>query len=82
MGKKDKLTAKLLNRRATFTWHDLVSLLNMLGYQQLEGSGSRVKFIHADPPVLISLHKPHPSNNLKQYAKRQLIEALQAGGHI
>ena len=42
MGKKDKLIAKLLNRRATFTWQDLVSLLNMLGYTQLEGSGSRV----------------------------------------
>jgi len=82
MSKNEKLLAKLLNERSSFTWQELVTLLRWLGYRQLEGAGSRVKFDNGDPQALISLHKPHPGNELKAYIRRQIIEHLKAGGLI
>lgn len=82
MGKQEKLLTRLMHLQGTFTWPELVSLLHSLGYQQKEGAGSRVKFDNGDPLALISLHKPHPGNELKLYARRQVIEHLKAGGLI
>ena len=79
MSGNEKLLAKLLNESASFTWQELVTLLRWLGYRQLEGSGSRVKFDNDDPQALINLHKPHPGNELKAYVRRQIIEHLKAG---
>lgn len=79
MSRSEKLLAKLLNESASFTWQELVTLLRWLGYRQLEGSGSRVKFDNGDPQALINLHKPHPGNELKAYVRRQIIEHLKAG---
>ena len=82
MSKQEKLLAKLLNRQASFSWSDLVALLTGLGYRQIEGNGSRVKFDNGNPQAMINLHKPHPGNELKAYVKRQVIEHLKAGGLI
>ncbi len=82
MSKNEKLLTKLLNERESFTWQELVTLLRWLGYRQLEGAGSRVKFDSGDPQALINLHKPHPGNELKVYVRRQIIEQLKAGGLI
>jgi len=82
MSKTEKLIAKLLNERAIFTWQELETLLQRLGYRQLDGQGSRIKFHHGDPQAMINLHKPHPGNELKTYAKRQVIEQLRSGGLI
>lgn len=82
MSRQEKLLAKLLNRQAVFTWQELTTLLNGLGYRQVEGSGSRVKFDNGNPQAMINLHKPHPGNELKTYMKRQVIEHLTAGGVI
>ncbi|KSW26203.1 MULTISPECIES: type II toxin-antitoxin system HicA family toxin [unclassified Pseudomonas] len=79
MSRNEKLLAKLLNESTSFTWQELVTLLRWLGYRQLEGSGSRVKFDNGDPQALINLHKPHPGNELKAYVRRQIIEHLKAG---
>jgi hypothetical protein len=80
MSKNEKLLAKLFNEQAGFTWPELVTLLRRLGYRQLEGAGSRVKFDNGDPQALINLHKPHPGNELKAYVRRQVIEQLKSGG--
>jgi len=79
MSKNEKLLAKLLNEQASFTWQELVTLLSWLGYRQLEGTGSRVKFDNGDPQALINLHRPHPGNELKTYVRRQIIEHLKVG---
>jgi len=47
-----------------------------------KGDGSRVKFDNGDPRAMINMHKPHPGNELKSYAKRQVIEHLRTGGLI
>lgn len=82
MSKQEKLLAKLLNSQATLSWPGLVTLLVELGYRQIEGNGSRVKFDNGNPQAMINLHRPHPGNELKAYIKRQVIEHLKAGGLI
>jgi hypothetical protein len=82
MSRHEKLLAKLLNKQAGFAWQELVALLSSMGYRQLQGDGSRVKFDNGNPQAMINLHKPHPGNELKAYVKRQVIEHLKAGGLI
>lgn len=82
MSKHEKLLAKLLNQHGSFTWGELVSLLSGFGYTQQNGDGSRRKFDNGNPLAMINLHKPHPGNEIKAYAKRQIIEHLKAGGLI
>jgi predicted RNA binding protein YcfA (HicA-like mRNA interferase family) len=76
MSKRDKLITRLLEVPADFTWAELVTLLKALGYQETQGSGSRVKFDNGRPEQLINLHKPHPGSIVKRYALRQLIDKL------
>lgn len=82
MSKQEKLLAKLLNKQAGFSWPELVSLLKGFGYRKIEGEGSRIKFENGDAQAMINLHRPHPGNEIKAYAKRQVIEHLKAGGFI
>jgi len=82
MGKREKLIAKLMAVPADLTWQELSALLKMLGYQEVQGSGSRVKFDNGNADQMINLHKPHPGNIVKRYALRQLLEKLVQGGLI
>ncbi|PNE02834.1 HicA protein [Alcanivorax sp. MD8A] len=82
MSKPEKLIAKLRNLNGSFTWQELEKLLHRLGYEKQEGRGSRVKFSNGNPADMINLHKPHPGNDLKKYARRQIIEKLENGGLI
>lgn len=79
MSKNEKLLAKLFNEQSAFTWSELVTLLRRLGYTQIEGAGSRFRFDKGDPSAMITLHKPHPGNELKHYIRRQVIEQLKSG---
>jgi len=63
MGRHEKLLNKLENASKVFPWSDLVTLLNQLGYDKKEMSGSRVRFYHQQNDVLLLLHKPHPEMN-------------------
>ena len=82
MSKQEKLSEKLLNPQAAMTWQELVTLLCGFGYHQVQGSGSRVKFDNGNPLAVISLHRPHPGNELKAYVKRLVVEHLKQGGMI
>ncbi len=81
MSKKEKLIQKLLLAK-TFKFSELSTLLKMLGYTELQGDGSRVKFDNGKPEDLINLHKPHPGNEMKAYAVKQVKEKLKNGGLI
>jgi hypothetical protein len=83
MTKKDKLTARLLQRPRDFTWDELVRLLGSLGFESVKGGkagGSRQRFIHRASGAVISLHRPHPHKELKTYQLDQVIEVLQEEG--
>ena len=74
--------AKLLNKflatpiKRDLTYAELKTLLESLGYQEREGSGSRVSFYHAILDDMIDLHKPHPNNELKLYQVKQVQKKL------
>lgn len=78
MSKRDKLLDRFLAQpiKKNLTFNELETLLMALGYQKIQGSGSRVKFYHQQYDNLINLHKPHPNNILKEYLIRQIQEKL------
>jgi hypothetical protein len=84
MSKTEKLLQRLLSNPKDFTWDELVTILLYFGFAELKKGktgGSRRTFANAKKSVII-LHKPHPGNIVKQYAIKQVIEALKDKGHI
>jgi len=76
-----KLYKKLLNGPASFTWAETVSLLKKIGYTQLQGEGSRVRFYNenfSDGTRVISLHRPHPNKEIGRGAAKSLQESVAA----
>ncbi len=85
MSKDQKLIVRLLSKPKDFTYNELCRVLNSLGYEESQSgktSGSRVAFIDKSTNHIIRLHKPHPSNELKQYQIELVIEELRSRGLI
>ena len=83
MGKKDKLIAKLKSVPKDFTFDEMQTLLEMLGFVRSnkgKTSGSRVKFFNGN--VFIIMHKPHPRKELLEYQVKQIIQILNEEGLI
>ncbi len=78
MAKHNKLFEKFtkIPPLKDLSFNELETLLTHLEFEKTEGSGSRIKFIHKDKNLVISLHKPHPSNILKEYIVKQIQEVL------
>jgi predicted RNA binding protein YcfA (HicA-like mRNA interferase family) len=78
MAKHDKLFDKFMKipPLKDLTFNELETILVHFGFEKIDGSGSRVKFIHKTKNLIISLHKPHPSNILKEYIVKQVQEVL------
>lgn len=76
---------KLLNRfksiPSDFEWTELTRLLESIGYEEVQGNGSRVKFVRAKHPKIM-LHKPHPGNIVKRYVLREVKKLLDECGII
>lgn len=80
----EKLLKRFQAKPKDFTWSELVTLLSGLGYREEMGGktgGSRRRFVHDTAPDIFA-HKPHPSNELKQYVIRNVLKALKEGGFI
>lgn len=78
MGRKEKLIEKLKSNPKDFTFEEMKTLLEMLGFvmsNKGKTSGSRVKFIKDNVPII--LHKPHPRKELLGYQVKQIIEVLE-----
>ncbi len=78
MSKKDKLLERFMSipPKKDITFDELVALLSKLDYEQIEGSGSAVKFYNKEKDSLINLHRPHPENILKIYLIKQIRSKL------
>jgi hypothetical protein len=64
-----------------FAWDDVVKILRHFGYDQLEGSGSRKKFVDGSKRKIL-LHKRHPDSTLLEYQIVLVVEALTIHGHL
>lgn len=80
MAKKDKLLARLFSKPKDFEWSELKALLKGLGFEEVGGTGSRVKFHDPRSGGIISLHRPHPRNVVKLYVLDRVIEELKDRG--
>ena len=78
MSKIDKLIIRLLSFPEDFTYNELKTLLMSLGYNEIQGTGSRVCFSKDNHKI--KLHKPHPENILKAYQLNLIIEELTVKG--
>lgn len=78
MSKKEKLLKRFtaVPPNSDLTYDELKALLESLGYQKIEGSGSRVKFFNEAIRDLILLHKPHPGNILNKATIRDVQKKL------
>ena len=84
MAKIDKLLSRFLSNPKDFTWDELITILAHFNYRELKSGktgGSRRKFAD-DKNQIISLHKPHPANILKEYALKEVISHLKEKGKI
>lgn len=80
MSKREKLLERLFSKPKDFEWSELRTLLTGFGYEETSGAGSRVKFYDPESDSLINLHKPHPSNIVKEYVLDRVIEILEGRG--
>lgn len=79
MSKQEKLLKRLKSKPKDFTYQEVKTLLNSLGfyeYQKGKTSGSRVEFINSVTKLEIKLHKPHPGNILKPYQIEEILAKL------
>ncbi len=84
MSRRGKLIEKLKRRPRDFTWNELVTLLEGLGYAEVrrgKTGGSRRRFVHESAATII-LHEPHPGNQLKSYQVDLVLETLSQEGLI
>lgn len=82
----EKLIKKLQKKPSpkNFTWDELIKVLKYFGFRILskgKTGGSRRKFLN-DDDVLINLHEPHPSKELKKYQIEQVLEILNEEGYL
>ena len=78
MGRKEKLIKKLKNNPKDFTFEEMKVLLELLGFvmsNKGRTSGSRVKFMKNNIPII--LHNPHPRKELLEYQIIQIVDILE-----
>jgi len=79
----EKAKARLRVVPTDYTYSELKGLLKSLGYDELSRgrtSGSRVCFMKGDCKII--LHKPHPGDQMKRAAVRQVKEYLEGKGEL
>ena len=84
MSKQEKLFERFISVPADFTWDELKKILSSFGYSEIskgKTAGSRKKFVDIDGNLIL-LHKLHPSNIVKKYALKQIIENLNEKGKL
>ena len=77
MSTKDKLIERFKRQPKDFTWQELVRLLGLFGFEidnKGKTSGSRTVFVKDDDEI--EVHKPHPSNIIKEYVMKKVLKFL------
>lgn len=79
MSQLHKLKQELKACSGPFPYKDMKKLLIGLGFREAAtGGGSRRRFYHSVTKRIIRLHEPHPGNELKAYAVREIKNLLEA----
>lgn len=84
MSRHEKPVARFKSGPKDFTWHEMLRLLEGLGYKAEppgKTSGSRRLFTHPSASNIV-LHRPHPGNIIKEYVIKDKLQALTDSGLI
>ena len=84
MSKLEKEIERLKSKPKDYTYEEAKSLLNKLGFienNKGKTSGSRIAFVNNNN-MKIELHRPHPSNIVKLYKVKDILEKLKERGEI
>lgn len=85
MSKLEKAKERIKSASKDYTYTEAKNLLKALGYTEWnkgKTSGSRVRFYRETDGVVINLHKPHPRDEMKEYAVKQLLTTLLEHGDL
>ena len=85
MSRSEKAKDRLRSVPKDYTFVEAENLLNSLGFERYnkgKTSGLRVMFIRKRDQLSILLHKPHPGNEMKAYAVRNLLNFLIEAGEV
>lgn len=85
MSRKEKLIRRLMSNPVDFTIQELETLLGLAGCIRNNGgrtSGSKVEYSHPPTGLDLSIHRPHPGNELKPYVIKLVIEFMKKIGEI
>ncbi|PYE89955.1 type II toxin-antitoxin system HicA family toxin [Phyllobacterium leguminum] len=83
MTQLDKLIDEFKRCAGPFQYKKLVRILEGLGYDEKPTSGgSRRRFLNPDTGHIITLHEPHPRNEIHLYLVKQVRDALISKGLI
>lgn len=52
----------------TIEWRDIEKLMHTVGAKEVDGSGSRVRFVLNQ--IVLLIHRPHPEKEMKPYQIR------------
>ena len=85
MNRKDKLVKRFKTLPRDFTFDEVVSLFQSYGFELTNKgatSGSRIKFYNAADQNAYIMHKRHPSNIIKGYIMRDILNFLLKNNYI
>lgn len=81
MSQLHKLKQEFKACSGAYPYKDAKRLLLGLGFEETStGGGSRRRFVHVVTKRIIRLHEPHPGNEIKAYAVRDIRDALELMG--
>ena len=82
MSRMEEVLARLASAPKDFTWPELVSVARSLGIEVRSNTGSARRLVNPATNTSFYIHQPHPSNILKSYQVRGLIEFLRQEGFL
>lgn len=80
MTKLDKLRKRIAETPADFTWSEMVTLLEGLGFQERTKTGGSYRTFFSPDGKKLFMHKPHPGSIVKRYCVREVLEKLREFG--
>ena len=83
MSTKEKLIERFRRQPKDFTWEELVRLFGIFGFtadNKGKTSGSRALFVSGSKAYFV--HKPHPTNVVKEALMKHALDYLKSNGFI
>jgi hypothetical protein len=84
MSQIEKLIAKFMSNPKDFKYAELCRIMNYFGYAESDGGKTSGSCVHFTDPggIAITIHKPHPGDEIPAYAVRAVLTHLKERGHL